>query len=340
MQSRAGSGVALPRRAGVAAAAVAAAAVALCCAAVMLAGAGSEAGGRRVSLDAVRGRAGAALGGKALADVRQMYEQNPAAFKEFVTLTGSRGQALLSQVVGPAKPAPPRVFKGPSLHTLDAYMHQLSALTSQAKRETEEQVRDWQGGAAVPATAEEATRLGAWKAFATADVNKRTAWMMVNDLSQDWDKSSNYSTTPWEFCAGRNLSPRQIRECTGHLIRVAGVHSHRDLNVNAKIYDRFCTGDGHQYIDKYGSPIFLPVGSRKMCAKVTTPRSATGPPPRSPARPRRPPAHWHAGGSACAFTPGALLYAVMLYVPLCLCRGPGALTQPASTPPHAQRCRW
>jgi hypothetical protein len=152
VQSRAGSGVALPRRAGVAAAAVAAAAVALCCAAVMLAGAGSEAGGRRVSLDAVRGRAGAALGGKALADVRQMYEQNPAAFKEFVTLTGSRGQALLSQVVGPAKPAPPRVFKGPSLHTLDAYMHQLSALTSQAKRETEEQVRDWQGGAAVPAT--------------------------------------------------------------------------------------------------------------------------------------------------------------------------------------------
>jgi hypothetical protein len=293
VQSRApGGAVAMLRRAGPGfrrPAAAAAAAAALCCvgATLLLAG-----GSSRASLAAVggaqRGRAGAELGAKALADVREMYRQNPALFKEFALLTGSRGQKLLSQVAEPVQPAAPRAFKGPSLHTLDTYMRQLSALTLQdTKRVSEEQVHDWPAGEAVPATAPAASAGPvAWHAFATADVNKRTAWMMVNDLSNDWDKSSNYSVTPWEFCAGRNLSPRQIRECVGHLIRVAGVHSHRDLNVNAKIYDRFCTGDGHQYIDKQGNPIFLPVGSRKMCAKVAYPTAAVphappllGPPP-------------------------------------------------------------
>lgn len=254
----------------------AAAAAALCCVGSILLLAG---GGGRASLAAggvERGRAGAELGAKALADVREMYRQNPALFKEFALLTGSRGQKLLSQVAEPVQPAASRAFKGPSLHTLDTYMHQLSALTLQdTKRLSEEQVRDWPADEAVPATAPAASAGPvAWHAFATADVNKRTAWMMVNDLSNDWDKSSNYSVTPWEFCAGRNLSPRQIRECVGHLIRVVGVHSHRDLNVNAKIYDRFCTGDGHQYLDKQGNPIFLPVGSRKMCAKVAHPTAA------------------------------------------------------------------
>jgi hypothetical protein len=306
VQSRApGGGVAMQRRAGPGFRRPAAAAAAvLCCvgATLLLAG-----GSSRASLAAVggaqRGRAGAELGAKALADVREMYRQNPALFKEFALLTGSRGQKLLSQVTEPVQPAAPRAFKGPSLHTLDTYMRQLSALTLQdTKRVSEEQVHDWPAGEAVPATAPAASAGPvAWHAFATADVNKRTAWMMVNDLSSDWDKSSNYSVTPWEFCAGRNLSPRQIRECVGHLIRVAGVHSHRDLNVNAKIYDRFCTGDGHQYIDKQGNPIFLPVGSRKMCAKVAHPTAAV--PHAPPLLGPPPPCEREAGGRACISSP-------------------------------------
>ena len=178
---------------GHAACAAGAAVVLCCCAAVLFAGAGSGAkagatGG--VSLAVVggndRGRAGQ-LTGKALADVKQMYAQNPELVKEFALLTGSSGQRLLSQVAGTHTPAQPKTFRGPSLHTLDTYMQQLSTLTSQEM--TEAQVRRNVG--TVPSTAEEATRLNTWGNLDTVDVNKRTAWMLVKDLSQDWDKSSN-----------------------------------------------------------------------------------------------------------------------------------------------------
>jgi len=239
----------------------------MCAAAVLYAGKTGSLARPHVSLAAVAasGR-GRGLSGKALADVEQMYARDPQLVKEFALLTGKSGQALLDQIAPPkAQPLKPKVFKGPTLHTLDTYMQQLSDAT-------EEQVRE----STMP-NMEAQTDAGqlkkAFNMLNTVEVNKRTAWMMINDLSQDWDKHSNYSATPWEFCAGRNLSPRQIRMCTGHLIRVAGVHSHRDLNMNAKIYDRFCTGDGHQFIDKYGSPIFLPLGSREKCAKIVTART-------------------------------------------------------------------
>ena len=214
-------------------AAAATLALLLCAAAVLYAGGPGGPGGpgRSVSLAAVGGAAARGRGqlaGKALADIKQMYEQDPQLVKEFAMLTGKSGQSLLNQIAPPpTEHAKPPAFKGPSLRTLDTYMQQLSDAT-------EEQVRE----STMPSTADEAGQLKAFKLLDTVDVNKRTAWMMVNDLSQDWDKNSNYSSTPWEFCAGRNLSPRQIRECAGHLIRVAGVHSHRDLNMNAKIYDR------------------------------------------------------------------------------------------------------
>lgn len=207
----------------------------LCCAATLYADAarGSADAVRLAAMgsDATRGRAPVALAGRALADVKQLYQRNPELVKEFALLTGSTGQRLLSEVDGATKPAAPRVFKGPSLHTLDNYMQQLT-------RVTEEQVRGPSGREERHGSAEGTPDNPTWQVLGTAEVNKRTAWMMASDLSSDWDKNSNYSATPWEFCAGRNLSPRQIRECTGHLIRVAGVHSHRDLNMNAKIYDR------------------------------------------------------------------------------------------------------
>ena len=210
----------------------AAAAMLMCAAAVLYAGETGSLARPHVSLAAVAasGR-GRGLSGKALADVEQMYARDPQLVKEFALLTGKSGQALLDQIAPPkAQPLKPKVFKGPTLHTLDTYMQQLSDAT-------EEQVRE----STMP-NMEAQTDAGqlkkAFNMLNTVEVNKRTAWMMINDLSQDWDKHSNYSATPWEFCAGRNLSPRQIRMCTGHLIRVAGVHSHRDLNMNAKIYDR------------------------------------------------------------------------------------------------------
>ena len=235
------------------------AAAVLCCAAVLHLGTGAVEGGGRVSMGEAGYDKGGQLSGKALADVKQMYAHNPMLVKEFAQLTGSSGQRLLTQIQGPpkkkAKEPEKLKFKQPSLHTLDKYMQQL-------KSSMEEQVHY---GADESSSGE---RMPPWQALGTVEVNKRTALMLVNDLSEDWDKNTNYTKTPWEFCAGRNLSPRQIRECTGHLIRAAGVHSHRDLNMNAKIYDRFCTGDGHQFIDKYGSPIFLPTNNRDMCSKV------------------------------------------------------------------------
>jgi hypothetical protein len=214
------------------AAAAAATSMLLCAAAVLYAGETGGGGEHHVSLAAAAasGR-GRELSGKALADVKQMYAQDPQLVKEFAMLTGKSGQKLLDQIA-PPKPQThkPKVFKGPTLHTLDTYMQQLSDAT-------EEQVRE----STMPNTGaqDDAGQLKqAFNMLNTVDVNKRTAWMMINDLSQDWDKHSNYSATPWEFCAGRNLSPRQIRMCAGHLIRVAGVQSHRDLNMNAKIYDR------------------------------------------------------------------------------------------------------
>ena len=245
-------------------AAVAVAGLALCCcAAVLIRAAGSAPWGyRRAGLVSLVGADPAGqLSGRALEDVKMMYAQNPKLVKEFASLTGRTGHQLLRELVGQKKTMPAahqRHFKGPSLATLDKYMLQL-------KRATEEQTHN------VGATGIDGELPVA--ALATAEVNKRTAMMMIDDLSQDWDHSANYTQTPWEFCAGRNLSPRQIRACTGHLIRAAGVHSHRDLNMNAKIYDRFCTGDGHQYIDKYGSPIVLPPGSRAKCAKIVTARA-------------------------------------------------------------------
>ena len=218
----------------------AAAAVVLCCAATLFVGAGrrgadgtSSVALAMVESNAARGRNPNALTGQALSDVRQMYQQNPELVKEFALLTGSTGQRLLSEVDGAktTAPAAPQAFKGPSLHTLDKYMQQMTSMT-------EEQVHGPSGREERYSSADGTPSNLAWKALGTTEVNKRTAWMMVRDLSSDWDKNSNYSATPWEFCAGRNLSPRQIRECTGHLIRVAGVHSHRDLNMNAKIYDR------------------------------------------------------------------------------------------------------
>jgi hypothetical protein len=117
---------------------------------------------------------------------------------------------------------------------------------------------------------EEAERARRAREFGTADVNQRSAWMMVQGLSSDWDTHSNYTSTPWEFCTGRHLSPRQIRVCAGHLIHAAGVTAHRDLNLNAQIYDRFCTGDEHQWLGPRGSPHALPAGANKMCLKAVT----------------------------------------------------------------------
>jgi len=122
-------------------------------------------------------------------------------------------------------------------------------------------------------TQEEKARKAQLRERANAVLNRRTAWLMVQDLSHDWDKNSNYSKTPWEFCAARDLSPRQIRECTDHLIYAAGAKAHRDLNLNAKIYDRYCTGDEHNFLDKYGSPMALPRAATKMCVSAVTARS-------------------------------------------------------------------
>mmetsp|Transcript_50139 Transcript_50139/g.100033 ORF Transcript_50139/g.100033 Transcript_50139/m.100033 type:complete len:145 (-) Transcript_50139:30-464(-) len=97
--------------------------------------------------------------------------------------------------------------------------------------------------------------------------------MLVRDLSKDWDKHSNYTSTPWEFCAGRDLSKRQIAECTEHLISAVGVKAHRDLNLNARVYDRFCTGFEHTYFDRYGSPMPLPPDAAERCVKAVTARS-------------------------------------------------------------------
>ena len=48
------------------------------------------------------GGVGGALRGKALAAVQRMYAENPAFVKEFASLTGRGGNALLNELKGPA----------------------------------------------------------------------------------------------------------------------------------------------------------------------------------------------------------------------------------------------
>lgn len=106
-----------------------------------------------------------------------------------------------------------------------------------------------------------------------AIVNRNAAWMVVQDLSSHWDSNANYTQTPWEFCAGRHLSRRQLRDCAEHLIQAAGVKYHRDLNLDTKIYQLMCTDTGHTYIDNRGSTYALPVGTKAACDKIVSARN-------------------------------------------------------------------
>lgn len=104
-------------------------------------------------------------------------------------------------------------------------------------------------------------------------VNRNAAWMVVQDLSSHWDANANYTAHPWQFCQGRHLSRRQLRDCAHHLISAAGVKYHRDLNIDSKIYQLMCTNTGHTYIDNRGSTYALPAGTQAACDRIVTARS-------------------------------------------------------------------
>lgn len=104
-------------------------------------------------------------------------------------------------------------------------------------------------------------------------VNRNAAWMVVQDLSSHWDVNANYTDTPWQFCSGRELSRRQLRDCAHHLIEAAGVKYHRDLNMDSKIYQLMCTDTGHTYIDNRGSTYALPRGTKAACARIVSARA-------------------------------------------------------------------
>eukprot|EP00961_Rhodomonas_salina_P047924 643274-Rhodomonas_salina.1 len=171
------------------------------------------------------GGAKAALNLKALQAVKEIYHQDPAFVKDWALLTGRDGQKLLQQIQGPKKEI---LAKKPehSFVKLDKDLQQLDTTTQDVVEDSSETPggEDEKGGKKLD--------------LSLPEVNQRAAWMLVKDLSKDWDVHSNYSTTPWEFCAGRDLSKRQIAQCTEHLMSAAGIKAHRDMNLNAKIYDR------------------------------------------------------------------------------------------------------
>ncbi len=144
---------------------------------------------------------------KSIAAVKQLFQKNPDFLEQWTKLTGSTGKVLLAKVKGKPQVHPPHFSDlDKDLSRLDTSIVQLSSSTDQGSDTT-------------------------W----LPHVNSRAAFLMVSDLSKDWDAHTNYSSTPWEFCAGRELSDRQIRECAEHLITAAGVQSHRDLELDSKV---------------------------------------------------------------------------------------------------------
>ncbi len=151
---------------------------------------------------------------KSIAAVKEMFQKNPDFLEQWTKLTGSTGKLLLAKVKG--KVVKPQVHP-PHFSQLDKDLSQLDTSMIQLSSSTQDQGTDT-----------------TW----LPHVNSRAAFLMVTDLSKDWDSHTNYSSTPWEFCAGRELSDRQIRECAEHLIIAAGVQSHRDLELDSKVRHR------------------------------------------------------------------------------------------------------
>jgi hypothetical protein len=145
---------------------------------------------------------------KSIAAVKQLFQKNPDFLEQWAKLTGSTGKVLLAKVKGKPPVYPPHFSQ------LDKDLSQLDTSIIQLSSTTQDQGSDT-----------------TW----LPHVNSRAAFLMVSDLSKDWDAHTNYSSTPWEFCAGRELSDRQIRECAEHLISAAGVPSHRDLELDSKV---------------------------------------------------------------------------------------------------------
>jgi hypothetical protein len=144
-----------------------------------------------------------------IAQVKHMFKGNPELLKQWVKLSGKGGEVLIARPI--AKPRSHR------FSDLDKDLQQLDSSIDQLTTSTKED-----GSSST------------W----TPNLNSRAAFLMVNDLSSDWDAHTNYSSTPWEFCVGRDLSTRQIRECSDHLISAAGIKAHRDLEFDSKVRAR------------------------------------------------------------------------------------------------------
>ncbi|EKX51756.1 hypothetical protein GUITHDRAFT_102363 [Guillardia theta CCMP2712] len=197
-----------------------------------------------------------ALMGSALKDVQQLYKSNPKMIEEWAMLTGNKGEALLHLLQSQSRPRAQRdvnIRRGTS--KLNQYLHELKLASEEERRASESR--------------SSAMREGRKSLSVQEPVEKHTAWILVNDLSREWDRNANYTRTPWEFCAGRDLSGRQLRDCVEHLMRAVGVKYHRDLNMDSKLYDDFCSQTGHTILDKHGSPTPIPRGTRRKCIQIT-----------------------------------------------------------------------
>eukprot|EP00960_Hanusia_phi_P018367 541710-Hanusia_phi.AAC.3 len=128
------------------------------------------------------------LMGSALKDVQQLYKSDPKMVEEWAMLTGKKGKALLHLLQGKTthhgRPAL-KTQRGGS--KLNQYLHELKLASREeaADKDVSEVVERMQG-------------LGVGQ-----KMEKGTAWMLVNDLSDEWDHNANYTTTPWEFCKRR-----------------------------------------------------------------------------------------------------------------------------------------
>ena len=155
--------------------------------------------------------------------VKRMFKDNTGLLKQWVKLSGNEGKVLLAS----AK-TKPRLHR---FSNLDKDLQQLDSSIGQLSSDASDTSKD---------VGSDSTWL--------PHVNSRAAFLMVNDLSKDWDAHTNYSSTPWEFCVGRDLSTRQIRECAEHLIAAAGVKAHRDLELDSKVHSEGRDIEGHSFL--------------------------------------------------------------------------------------------
>ena len=117
-----------------------------------------------------------------IAAVKSMFKENPSLLQQWIKLSGKKGNVYLAKV------------------TPKEHVHHFSDL------DKDMQILDASISQLSPDPSQDAGADTKW----LPHVNSRAAFLMVNDLSKDWDQHTNYSSTPWEFCAGRELSTRQV----------------------------------------------------------------------------------------------------------------------------------